>query len=286
VSLPASLPASVCRLRKAEIRDSQSKIQNLDSIPYLSIPAFQEMRFVTSAISTRIGGISQYPYRTLNLAYHVGDVHEAVAENRRRFCDIVGVDVNSLVLAQQTHGDRVAVIDESQAGCGAHRHEDAIPDSDAMITRSQPVALAVLTADCVPMLVVDPVRRAIGVAHVGWRGALRMIAAKAVLKMRDTFGSVQSDCLVFLGPSIGPCCYEVRANVASQFQHKFGPGTCILENRLDLRRAVEMQLIDIGLEEGNISSEKLCTACNPGLFYSYRAEGDRTGRMMSVIKLA
>jgi len=250
------------------------------------------MRFVISAVSTRIGGVSQYPYHTLNLAYHVGDARGAVAENRQRFCDTLGIDVNSLVLAQQIHGDGIAVIDESQAGCGAHRHEDAIPCADGMITRSPSIALSVLTADCIPMLVIDPVRRVIGIAHVGWKGALRMTAAKTVLKMRDTFGSMQGDCLVSLGPSIGPCCYEVKADVISQFQHVFGPAACITGNRLDLRRAVEMQLVDIGVEERNISSVvarhdvPLCTACNLDLFYSHRAEGGRTGRMMSVIKLA
>jgi YfiH family protein len=244
------------------------------------------MRSVISAISTRIGGISQYPYHTLNLAYHVGDVPGAVAENRQRFCDILDIDINSLVLAQQIHSDGIVIIDRSQAGCGAHRHEDAIPNADGMITRSRSIALAVLTADCVPMLVIDPVRKATGVAHVGWKGALRMIAAKTILKMRDTFGSVQSDCLVSLGPSIGPCCYEVKADVISQFQHVFGPVVYITRNRLDLRRAVEMQLVDIGVEESNISSEKLCTACNLDLFYSHRAEGGRTGRIISVIKLA
>jgi YfiH family protein len=212
-------------------------------------------------------------------------MHEAVAENRQRFCNALGIDVDSLVLPQQIHSDGIAVIDKFQTGRGAHGHEDAISDADAMISRSHSVALAILTADCVPMLVIDPVRKAIGIAHVGWRGALRMIAAKTILKMRDTFGSAQSDCLVYLGPSIGPCCYEVKEDVVSQFERVFGPATCIAENRLDLKRAVEMQLTGIGLETDNISSEGLCTACNLDLFYSYRAEGGRTGCIMSVIKL-
>lgn len=243
------------------------------------------MSSVTAAISTRTGGISKYPYHTLNLAYHVGDAHEAVAENRRRFCSALGIGVDSLVIAQQVHNDRIAIIDDAQIGRGAYRQEDAIPGADGMITRSRSAALAVLTADCVPVLVIDPVRRAIGVAHAGWRGTLHMVAAKAVLKMRDTYGTEPADCLVALGPSIGPCCYGVGEDVVSQFRHTFGPAVCTARNTLDLKRAIELQLTDVGVEKSSISSEERCTACNLEIFYSYRAEGGRTGRMMSVIEL-
>ena len=239
----------------------------------------------SAAISTRIDGVSQYPYHALNLGYHVGDAYEAVTENRRRFCSALGIDIDSLVVAQQIHGDRIAVIDESQAGCGARRHEDAIPGTDGMITRSRSVTLAVLTADCVPVLVADPVKRAVGIAHAGWRGTLRMIAAKTILKMKDTFGTEPADCLVALGASIGPCCYEVGEDIVSRFQHTFGREFCVTKNRLDLRRAIEMQLTHIGVEKCNISSVGECTACNRNLFYSYRIEGARTGRMLSVIGL-
>jgi copper oxidase (laccase) domain-containing protein len=109
--------------------------------------------------------------------------------------------------------------------------------------------------------------------------------------MRDTFGTKPADCLVALGASIGSCCYVVGEDLIARFRHEFGPEPCIAENRLDLRRAVEIQLIDAGVEKRNISSVEagnsasLCTACNLDLFYSHRAEGGRTGRMMSVIKL-
>lgn len=254
-------------------------------VPYLSIPAFQDMRFIIAAISTRIGGVSKKPYYSLNLGYHVSDVHESVAENRRRFCNNLGIDVGSLVISQQVHGNRATVIDESQKGNGAYGHEDAISGADAMITESPGVALAVLTADCVPVIVVDPLRKAIGIAHAGWRGALHKIAARAVLKMRDTFGTEPADCLVALGPSISPCCYRAGEDIISQFQSAFGPAVCVAKDRLDLQLAVELQLARVGVEENNISSSRLCTACNRDLFYSYRAEGGRTGRMMSVIML-
>ena len=255
------------------------------SVPYLSIPVLQDMRFIVAAVSTRMGGISQNPYCSLNLGYHVGDVHESVAENRRRFCSKLAIEVGSLVISQQVHGNSTTVIDESHKGHGAYGHEDAIYGADAMITESGGVALAVLTADCVPVMVVDPVRKAIGIAHAGWRGTLRMIAAKAVLKMRDTFGTEPADCLVTIGPSIGPCCYTAGEDVISQFQSAFGPAVCVAKDRLDLQLAVKLQLTRVGVKKSNISSSRLCTACNTDLFYSYRAEGGRTGRIMSVIMI-
>ena len=279
------------RAKSRELGTLSPKPYTLSPKSYLSVPPFQKMQFVTAAISTRVGGVSQYPYQTLNLGYHVGDAHEAVTENRRRLCSALGIHVDSLVIAQQVHGDGIAVIDESQTGCGAYRHEDAVPGADGMITRSRSATLAVLTADCVPVMVMDPIRKAIGIAHAGWKGALRIIAAKTVLKMRNAFGTEPADCLVVLGPSIGSCCYRVGQDVISKFQHTFGPTTCVMENRLDLRRAVEIQLADVGVEKRNISSVEerrdvpLCTACNLDLFYSHRAEGGHTGRMMSVIKL-
>jgi YfiH family protein len=257
----------------------------------LFIPAFQNVQSVTAAVSTRTGGVSFPPYNTLNLAYHVGDAPGAVAENRRRLCGALGIDLDSLFVAQQVHGDRIAVVDGSQAGSGAHSHEDAIPDTDGMITATRSVALGVLTADCVPVLIFDPVGEAIGIAHAGWRGALSRIAAKAVLKMRDTFGTKPADCLIALGPSIGSCCYVVGEGLIARFRHEFGLEPYTAENRLDLRRAVEIQLTEAGVEKRNISSVRAgqsaspCTACNLELFYSHRAEGGCTGRMMSVIKL-
>jgi len=260
--------------------------ESFDSgVSYLPISDLQKTPSVIAAVSIRQGGVSQHPYSTLNQAYHVDDVETSVIENRRRFCDALGIEVGSLVIAQQIHGDRIAVIKETQAGCGAYRHEDAIPGADGMITSSRSIALAILTADCVPVLIVDPVREAIGIAHAGWRGTLQKIAAKTILGMNDAFGTEPANCLVAFGPSIGSCCYTVGEDVTSQFLRAFGSAACVAGNKLDLQQAIEIQLVEVGVERSNISSTGLCTACNLALFYSYRAEGGRTGRTMSVVKL-
>lgn len=252
---------------------------------YPFTPGFQKNTPVIAAFSMRAGGVSQCPYDSLNLAYHVDDDDASVAENRRLFCAALGIDLDSLVIAQQVHGTNIVVVDESYAGRGAHSHENAIPETDSMITNSHSVALGILTADCVPVLIIDPIRKAIGIAHAGWRGTIGRIAAKTILKMCDVYNTKTANCLVTLGPSIGACCYTVGADLISQFREAFGSEVCTETNKLDLYRAVEKQLVDIGVEKSNITSDKLCTACNVNLLYSHRAEGGNTGRMMSVIKL-
>ncbi|MBM3211520.1 peptidoglycan editing factor PgeF [Candidatus Poribacteria bacterium] len=267
------------------ISSLESCISCLDSTPFFSFPTFQNSKLAIASISTRIGGISHNPYKSLNLAYHVGDIQDDVTENRKRFCHALGINMDSLVIAQQIHGDKVAVVDKSHAGAGAYSHESAIFGADAMITNTRYLALGVLTADCVPVLILDPIKKVIGVAHAGWRGILKMIAAKAVLMMQETFRTRADDCLVALGPSIGPCCYVVDENIISQFKGFFGQENCIVNDRLHLQLATKKQLMDTGVKENNIIHLDLCTACNLELFFSYRGEGGITGRMMSVLSL-
>jgi len=240
---------------------------------------------IICATSTRIGGISPNPYNSLNLAYHVGDDPKNVAENRKRFCQKLGIDVNSLVVANQVHGDNIEIIESDQAGSGAYGTNDAISSTDALITASNAVSICVMTADCVPVMIFDPKTPSIGIAHAGWKGAVLRIVQKTVLKMKSVFGTQPSDCIVMLGPSIMPCCYEVNDDIIAKFDDEFGISTCTDGKRLDLHRAVKIQLIEAGIKSENISSDQTCTACNLNLFYSHRAENGITGRMMSLIKL-
>ncbi|HGJ64132.1 TPA: peptidoglycan editing factor PgeF [bacterium] len=237
------------------------------------------------ATSTRLGGVSPKPYNTLNLAYHVGDNPKNVMKNRELFCHELGIEASSLVLANQVHGDRVELIEDKLAGCGAYGIDDAIPNTDAMITMSNKVSIGIMTADCVPVMIYDPVKSAIGVAHAGWKSAILMIASKTIKNMNEAFGTNPSDCIVAFGASIKACCYEVGKEIISQFDAIFGVGRCTKDNNLDLPKAVEFQLIDIGVKKENISSNNVCTACNLGLYYSHRAENGVTGRMMSVMRL-
>ena len=240
---------------------------------------------IICATSTRSGGISPKPYDSLNLAYHVGDDPHNVTENRKIFCGELGIDIGSLVLANQVHSDNVEIIESNQAGCGSLGVNDAIANTDAMITTSSSVSIGVMTADCMPVMIFDPKTPSIGVAHAGWKGAVLRIAQKTVLKMKSAFGTDPSDCIVALGPSIMQCCYEVGDDVIAKFNGEFGVSACTKGNMLDLPRSVEIQLIDAGVKSDNITSDGTCTACNLNLFYSHRAENGVTGRMMSLFKL-
>ena len=174
-------------------------------------------------LSGRLGGVSEAPYDSLNLALHVGDEPEAVIVNRRRYLTALGLDAARLVTPEQVHGEAIARVTARDASRGALSYDDAIAATDALITDEEDLPLLLCFADCTPILFLDPVRRAVGIAHGGWKGTVRRIAAKTVRRMQDEFGSRVEDILVGIGPSIGPCCYEVGAEVAEQFRAAF-PG--------------------------------------------------------------
>ncbi len=236
-----------------------------------------------SVVSTRVGGVSQGPYHELNMGYHVGDDPENVTENRKIFFNAIGIELDSLVLARQIHSDNIMVVDKSHAGYGAYDFESGLPGTDAIITNSNSIAIGILTADCVPVMLFDPIKKVIGVAHAGWKGSLLKIAKKTVLKMKEVYGTEPNDCLVALGPCIGKCCYEVSDNIIEQFGKAFNHEFKKDENKLDLLQVIKIQLFEIGVK--NITCMELCTACNRNLFYSHRAENGLTGRMISLLKL-
>ncbi len=243
-------------------------------------------------LSGRLGGVSKAPCDSLDLALHVGDEPEAVIVNRRRYLTALGLDAARLVTPEQVHGEAIARVTARDAGRGALSYDDAIAATDALITDEEDLPLLLCFADCTPILFLDPVRRAVGIAHGGWKGTVRRIAAKTVRRMQDEFGSRVEDILVGIGPSIGPCCYEVGAEVAEQFRAAF-PGherELFTEPQpghtyLSLWAANTLQLEEAGIPREHIDCASVCTACNHAIFYSYRADGGRTGRMAAVIAL-
>jgi YfiH family protein len=177
---------------------------------------------VTAVVTTRHGGVSTGVYASLNLGDHVGDDHAAVLENRRRLAAALGVD--RLTVADQQHGDRVAVIGADLAGRGHDGSDDArdaLPDTDAMVTNLPGVALATIVADCAPVVLFDPVRRAIGVAHCGRRGTVLGTLPKTVETMRAAFGSRPGDLAVGIGPAIGAESYEIGEAEATEVTAAF-----------------------------------------------------------------
>lgn len=231
-----------------------------------------------AVFTTRRGGVSGPPWDGLNLGLHVGDDPAAVAENRRRLFAALGVDPTSLVSGEQVHGDRVAV------ATVPGRHER----TDGLVTAVPGLTLAIFCADCVPVFIIDPLTPAVAAVHAGWRGTVAGIAGVAVKVMGEAFGSRPRDLVAAIGPSIGPCCYEVGAEVAERAAGRFGStvllgdppggarGDSRARTRLDLWEANRLALLEAGLNPLSVHSSSHCTHCRPALFHSHRRATRRT----------
>ncbi len=257
---------------------------------YGTFPAFSAAGFV-HGVSTRLGGESVEPFFSLNLGLHTGDDRGTVIRNRQRFAKAVGIEFSNVVTAQQVHGNGIAVIDQKQAGRGNVDYQDSISGVDSLITNCRGLPLMLFFADCVPVLIADPVRGVVGISHAGWKGTVFKIALQTVQKMSEYYHTSPSDCLAAIGPSIGPCCYEVDQQVLVQFQANFSQWESFVtqqeNNRwnLNLWEANRYQLIEAGISPKKIYNSHVCTACNESLFFSYRKEKGLTGRMGVVIQL-
>ncbi|MPM35945.1 Polyphenol oxidase [bioreactor metagenome] len=207
------------------------------------------------------------------------------------FCSAVGVQFDKVVTAEQTHGDNIAVVSHTDIGKGHALYDQSIKATDALITNIPKIPLMLFYADCVPVLIADPVRNVIAVSHAGWKGTVAKIAQKTVLKMASQFQTNPSDCLVGIGPSIGSCCYEVDQTVVNILMQNFKLWEHLVKQtskthwKLDLWLANKIQLEEVGVRSSNITISGLCTSCNTELFYSHRAERGMTGRLGAIISL-
>lgn len=249
---------------------------------------------VTAVVTTRHGGVSQGVYGRLNLAGHVGDDPEAVAENRRRLASALGV--GRLTIADQQHTGRVAVVTPALAGRG----HDGVPDSaaafpatDAMITAVPGAALAVLVADCAPVVLFDPVHRAAGVAHSGRAGTLRGVVPKTVEAMTAAFGTAPGDLLIGIGPAIGAASYEIGPAEVTEVTAAFPSGVAgtrlLTPSRpghalFDLTGAIRAQLRTAGIPDANVHDLAIDTRTSTADFFSDRAARP-CGRFAAVVAL-
>jgi purine-nucleoside/S-methyl-5'-thioadenosine phosphorylase / adenosine deaminase len=273
-------------------------LQILELVPFRKLP------WLVHGFSTRPGGVSSLESeKVLNLGFMEWDTRENVLENRRLFQSALGVADLELISLKQIHSDLIRVFPQPTAGACK---------GDASATDRPGLLLAVQTADCVPILLVDPKKRAVAAVHAGWRGTLARITQKAVGRMQFEFGSKPADLLAAIGPSIGPCSYEVAADFVTKFTAQFADAAEYFDEprsgeepnplqwlnmkppghqpppknvHLDLRKANRSQLIAAGLHAKNIYVSDLCTACHTDLFFSHRREGPLSGRLISVIGL-
>lgn len=202
----------------------------------------------------------------------------AAAENRRRLFGAAGLLIERSVCASQVHGNRVHIVTETEAGCGSLSHDDALPDTDALATRSEGIPLAVSIADCCPILLFDPVRRAIAAIHAGRAGTLANVCGATVHAMNRAWACNPADIHAHIGPSAGPDRYEVAASMADEFR---AAGLHARDCHIDLWESNRLQLLDAGLKGDRITCSRICTIADGG-FYSYR-RGDLQGRNIAVI---
>lgn len=259
--------------------------KKMDLLKVLFFENLLQHKEIRHFVSTRGGGFSDPPYRSLNLGFHVGDDPEKVLKNRRRLAASIEIPLNQFTMAGQIHSGNVAIVSEELRGKGCTHHEEAIDATDSMVTDVPDMCLMILVADCVPMVFFDPSKKVIGVAHAGWQGTLRFVAQNTVSAMERVFGSSPRDIIVGMGPSIGPCCYKVGPDVISQIEDVFHAKKEYIVNEskdgkgyFDLWKTNLEHLSRAGIQRKNIEMAKLCTCHNPDLFFSYRHQKGNTGR--------
>lgn len=258
---------------------------------YLTFPSFSDVPFVRHAFSTRLGGVSRDEFSSMDLAFGRGDSDAHVQENYRRFCRAAGFEAESLVLAAQDHHTAIRRVGREQCGVGIWKPQDR-QSVDGMITNEPGVTLVIRTADCVPLFLLDPEKRAIGLVHAGWRGTVGEIGAKAVAAMEREFGSRPSALLAGVGPSIGPCCFEVDRPVRDAFAAltELGPETLIRDDgngkyHVDLWETNRRVLESAGVLPEHISVGGVCTKCSADWLFSHRATGGKRGGLSAFLEM-
>ncbi len=261
-------------------------------VPYLEYPLLTDTQIVHHGFSTRLGGVSQGCYASMNLSFTRGDDEAAVRENYHRIAKSIGVKCENMVLSQQTHTTNVRVVTEKDKGKGIVKPLD-YTDVDGMVTNIHGICLVTFYADCVPLYFVDPVQKAIGLSHSGWRGTVGKIGKETIRKMEEQYGSDPKDILAAVGPSICKDCYEVSEDVILEFQKNFKERYWKdlfyrKENgkyQLDLWKANEIIFKESGILPEHIAVTNVCTHCNSEILYSHRTSGDRRGNLAAFLAL-
>ncbi len=271
-----------------------------NGIEYLTFTNLENTGCVRHAFSTRKGGVSEGIYATMNLGFTRGDKKEAVLANYERMASVLGCRPSDMVLSQQTHTTNVRVVNREDAGLGITREQE-YTDIDGMITDTEGIVLVTLYADCVPLYFVDPVHRAIGLSHSGWRGTVNRMGAVTIKAMQDNFGTRPSDLICAIGPSICMDCYEVSSDVADEFMKEFpgclitagdtlGDNSLLLSHGndkylLDLRAANRLIMLEAGVPASNIEMPGICTCHVPDYLFSHRASQGKRGNLAAFLGL-
>ena len=268
----------------------ETRLQSLSTFRFQNLSKQSE---IDHFVSTRSGGLSPTPYESLNLGFHVGDTPETVLQNRKRLAANIGIPLSDFTISKQVHSGTVTIITEEMRGYGTADLDTAVEATDAMITNVPRLCLTVLAADCVLVLFYDPHKKVIAAVHAGWRGTVKLAAQKTAETLKQEFDCNPTDILVGIGPSIGPCHYEVGPDVISQVKDTFGSTDGYIsaetsdgKGYFNLWEANKRQVIEAGIPAQNIEVAQICTYCNVHLFFSERHQKGRTGRFGAGIMLS
>lgn len=277
---------------KRNTKDMTPVVREENGVTFLSFPILEETGLVAQAFSTRLGGVSKGDFSTMNFSFTRGDVREDVLENYQRMADALGVDRGQMVLTFQTHTTNVRRVTKEDAGKGVVAERD-YRDVDGLITNVPGITLVTFFADCVPLYFLDPVHKAIGLSHSGWRGTVKRMGRVTAEAMAEEFGSCPEDLIACIGPSICKDCYEVGEEVAEEFKNAFDADhreEILLDKKdgkyqLDLWTANKIILMEAGILEKNISVTNICTHCNPELLFSHRRSAEHRGNLCAFLSL-
>lgn len=269
-----------------------TELKEKNHVPYIQFKNLSATGIVKHGFSTRKGGVSTGIFSSMNLNFKRGDDPDAVMENYRRIAAALDMRVEDMVLSDQTHTTNVRVITEEDRGKGILKPQD-YRDVDGMITNVPGLVLVTSYADCVPLYFVDPVRKAIGLSHSGWKGTVGHIGQKTVWKMHEVYGSEPKDIVAAIGPSICQSCYEVSEDVTEAFKTNFAENEAediLLDKgngkyQLDLWKANWYVLTDAGILPEHLSVTDLCTACHPNLLWSHRKTNGQRGGLSAFLSL-
>jgi YfiH family protein len=248
----------------------------MNGLPYFEIPGWVKLGWVQHAFLTRRGGRSLPPYDSLNLSDKNGDHKELISGNQNIIAKAFGFDPSRLILLDQMHQEKILLLKEPVTTLSPPL------EYDALMTNCPKTFLGILTADCLPIFVVDPKKKVVAAVHAGRQGTALHITTKVLNKMEEEFGCSSKDFLITLGPSIGPCCYEIDEKVFQSEWELFSTSKGTGKWMVDLAQINIAQMKAEGIKEKQISWINLCTHCHHDLFFSYRKEG-QTGRQLSFI---
>jgi len=263
-----------------------------NQVVYLTFPLLSGTGLVRHLFSTRIGGVSEGIYSSMNLSYTRGDEKAAVDENFKRIAEVFGSSPEQMVFSRQTHTTNVRLVTKEDCGKGSVRPAD-YDDVDGLITNVPGIILCTFYADCVPLYFVDIKNKAIGLAHSGWRGTVNKMGEQVLKKMQEAYGTRPEDVTAAVGPSICQNCYEVGEEVADAFKESFREewryllrdGALEGKYQLDLQEANRRILAGAGVPKEQIAVTDICTCCNSGLLFSHRASKGKRGNLGAFLEL-